>query len=240
MPIANYEIKYFISPLGKVWNVSKECWQQTSTAGDYLKVTLSLNGKREQLTIHRLVATHFLPNPANNPIVNHIDGNKHNNHISNLEWVSAEGNAQHALENNLRSGYLPNEIKRNFLNKVITNVATINDLAKSIGRRPETLACMLREQAKKDNLQNEWEIWRQSRRASVATKNLAKTHINALTTSQIAELYKRATNNERIIDLAKEVNRHPNTLGALLRKYRDDNGLTHDFRSKTLNETINS
>lgn len=66
----------------------------------------------------------------------------------------------------------------------------------------------------------------------VAVKNLSKVHSDALTSSQVAHLYERAANNERIVVLAKEVNRHPNTLGAILRKYRDDNGLTHDFRSK--------
>lgn len=231
-PIAGYQGKYFISPMGKVWNNSKEHWQQQSAAGDYLKVALCLNGKKEQITVHRLVALHFLPNPHNHPIVNHIDGDKHNNCLSNLEWVSEEGNAQHALENGLRSGYLPIEIKRSFLKQVLSNTTTIDELAKSIGRRLETLTRMLREQAKKDGLQYEWEIWRQARRASVAAKNLNKVNSDALTHTQIIQLYERAVNNERIIDLAKEVNRHPNTLGALLRKFRKDNNLTHDFRSK--------
>lgn len=231
-PVAGYKGKYLIAPTGQLWNASKEHWQQTSAAGDYLKVTLTLNSKKEQLTLHRLVATHFLPNPYNHPIVNHIDGNKQNNHISNLEWVSAEGNAQHALETDLRSGYLPNQVKREFLEKVLSNASTIQELAESIGRRPETLARMLRERAKKDGRYSEWEVWRKARRAEIAQKNLTEVNSNALTPDQIALLFERATQGERIIDLAAEVQRHPNTLGALLRKYRDTNNLTTDFRSK--------
>jgi hypothetical protein len=53
------------------------------------------------LFIHRLVATTYIPNPNNHPIVNHLDGNPQNNHVSNLEWCTAQENVIHALNTGL-------------------------------------------------------------------------------------------------------------------------------------------
>ena len=61
----------------------------------YYKVVLSHNGKRKTYPVHRLVAMAFLPNPLNKKTVNHIDGNKTNNNVSNLEWASQKENQSH-------------------------------------------------------------------------------------------------------------------------------------------------
>lgn len=57
-------------------------------------------GKKQ--LVHRLVAMAFIPNPDNLPEVNHKDGNKHNNHFTNLEWCTASNNKQHAHDTGLR------------------------------------------------------------------------------------------------------------------------------------------
>lgn len=62
----------------------------------YPQHTLYFNGTRHYRKKHRLVAITFIPNPNNLPQINHIDGNKHNNHISNLEWCDQYHNMQHA------------------------------------------------------------------------------------------------------------------------------------------------
>lgn len=62
----------------------------------YPSVCLSVKGKVVRFYIHRLVATTFIPNPENKKQVNHIDGNKLNNHISNLEWCTNQENSKHA------------------------------------------------------------------------------------------------------------------------------------------------
>ncbi|MDP4224837.1 MAG: HNH endonuclease [Bacteroidota bacterium] len=67
--------------------------------GQYNCVKLIKDGKRNSFYIHRLVAETYIPNPNNLPEVNHKDGNKDNNHISNLEWTNHKDNINHAREN---------------------------------------------------------------------------------------------------------------------------------------------
>lgn len=65
---------------------------------NYLLVTLvNSDGTRKNAFIHRLMGETFIPNPDNKPQINHIDGNKQNNNLSNLEWVTVKENAQHAV-----------------------------------------------------------------------------------------------------------------------------------------------
>lgn len=59
----------------------------------YLQVVLCDNGRRKCYRVHRLVALAFIPNPDNLPQVNHIDENKINNHVSNLNWMTNKENA---------------------------------------------------------------------------------------------------------------------------------------------------
>ena len=77
--------------------------RMTHSSG-YHQVQLKFkDGKLKKCYLHRIVAYHFLDNPDNLPEVNHIDGDKTNNHVSNLEWCTRKGNAQHALKSGLLS-----------------------------------------------------------------------------------------------------------------------------------------
>lgn len=68
----------------------------------YLKITLRLDSnKRKTFSVHRLVAIAFLENPLNKDTVNHKDGKKTNNHVSNLEWFTRSEQTQHAWDNSL-------------------------------------------------------------------------------------------------------------------------------------------
>lgn len=68
----------------------------------YLQVCLTKNGKYQTFLVHRLVAQTFIPNLENKPQVNHIDGDKENNFVDNLEWVTSSENIRHAFNNGLK------------------------------------------------------------------------------------------------------------------------------------------
>lgn len=67
----------------------------------YKKVCLSKNGFQKPLYVHRIVMSSFVENPRGLPYVNHKDGDKHNNNLNNLEWVSDLDNKKHAYKNGL-------------------------------------------------------------------------------------------------------------------------------------------
>ena len=69
----------------------------------YERVTLSQDGLLKRFRVHRLVAEHFISNPNVYPMVNHKDGDKRNNSLGNLEWVTCQQNTIHAFDNNLRA-----------------------------------------------------------------------------------------------------------------------------------------
>lgn len=82
-------------------NIVCDTWRPVQPVLDkgvgYYLVTLVHERIRKNKHIHRLLATHFIPNPENKAHVNHKDGNKQNNALSNLEWNTPKENAQHAV-----------------------------------------------------------------------------------------------------------------------------------------------
>lgn len=100
--IDGYENLYLISNTGKVYSErTKRILKENYKEDRYYRVRLSRNGIQTKKRIHRLVAEAFIPNPLNKPFVNHIDGNRRNNHVDNLEWCTHSENMNHAVENNL-------------------------------------------------------------------------------------------------------------------------------------------
>lgn len=94
---------YFVSDTGRFFNGNRELKLVVSHKG-YLIAHFNIEKKKRTSPVHRLVAKAFIPNPHNKPEVNHIDGDKTNNHVSNLEWVTSKENKRHAMEV-LGSGY---------------------------------------------------------------------------------------------------------------------------------------
>ena len=78
------------------------CTPTNNNSKRYWRVGVQLNNRQKHLAIHRLVAKAFIPNPDNLPQINHIDGDKNNNKVSNLEWCNNSYNQAHAWKNNLK------------------------------------------------------------------------------------------------------------------------------------------
>lgn len=95
-----------------------------TTNSRYSSINLNLDNELQNFLIHRLVAQAFIPNPENKPYVNHIDGDTHNNHVSNLEWVTQSENINHAIKIGNKE---PKEVKEN-PKKPTTNKQKIFDV----------------------------------------------------------------------------------------------------------------
>lgn len=95
--IAEYEGLYQVSNFGRVRRVktSGEPIKQSMIRNGYMKLNLCKNNIVKTVMVHRLVAIAFVDNPHNKAEVNHIDGDKKNNSIINLEWTTRSENLKH-------------------------------------------------------------------------------------------------------------------------------------------------
>ena len=117
--IDGFEGLYQVSNLGRVKSLGRivlypnSCYNKTNKGvyrperilkhktKRYAGITISNGKNKKYQNIHRLVALAFIPNPNNKPCVNHIDGDKQNNCVSNLEWNNWDENIKHAWETGL-------------------------------------------------------------------------------------------------------------------------------------------
>ena len=98
--IVGFEEDYQVSNFGKVKSYkrkNKSILKESLSKRGYKRVTLYKNNKQFYYSVHRLVATAFIPNPENKPHINHIDGNKMNNNVDNLEWCNQSENILHKI-----------------------------------------------------------------------------------------------------------------------------------------------
>ena len=89
---------YMIYEDGRIWSKPKEgggnkFLKPSPNGRGYLQVGLCKDGKRKQMTVHRLLGIAFIPNPENKREIDHIDNNRQNNNISNLRWVTPSENS---------------------------------------------------------------------------------------------------------------------------------------------------
>lgn len=113
MKVVGFEV-YTVTRQGEVVNSrTGRVLRQDSNRTGYKRVTLSVDGFVKRVFVHRLVATHYLPNPYGHQEVNHINGMKHDNRVENLEWVSNSQNKLHAIETGLQKS----KVGRTYLSK---------------------------------------------------------------------------------------------------------------------------
>lgn len=103
-PVVGYEGLYEVSSLGRVKSFSTHCHKEPKilkpllTIWGYHYINLCRNRKHKPASIHRLVATAFIPNPNKLPVINHKNGVKTDNRAENLEWCTPKENTRHSIE----------------------------------------------------------------------------------------------------------------------------------------------
>lgn len=105
IPVKGYEKLFLVTSCGKIFSLRTNKWLKLQNHDGYLKFASKIGGRAGKnicLFVHRCVAEACLQKDSEDLQVNHKDGNKSNNHISNLEWCTAKENVQHSYDTGLK------------------------------------------------------------------------------------------------------------------------------------------
>ena len=141
--IEGYESNYMVSNRGRIMSLNygaknialsgkTKIMKQSLSSSGYYHVQLYKNGRAATKLVHILVAEAFLQNEHGKPEVNHIDGNKANNDVTNLEWVTRKENLTHAVKTGLkrRSPMIGRVGRKNVLSKAVLQIDSFGNVVK--------------------------------------------------------------------------------------------------------------
>lgn len=148
----NIETDYSVSTDGVVRKDTTNYILTQSSQQDYKFVTLFIKGKQKRMRVHRMVAETFIDNPENKPYVNHINGNRSDNNVENLEWVTPSENTQHAVATGLfSSGRAKAVIQYNLNGDQMATFASASEAARQTGGSQSKITMCCRRQRQTAN-----------------------------------------------------------------------------------------
>jgi hypothetical protein len=148
--IKGFSGMYQVSTFGNVRSNSNQVKGKNMkpvTVGGYLRVKLCKGHSKKPFFIHRIVADAFIPNPESKPQVNHIDLDKTNNHVSNLEWCTPSHNIRHSYANgrakkdSSKKTYKGNKLTSSDVERIMSMRGSMmqKDIAKLFGVTPAVI-----------------------------------------------------------------------------------------------------
>ena len=141
------ETDYSVSTEGEVRKDTTNYILSQSAQQDYKFVGLIINGKQKRMRVHRMVALTFIDNPDNKPYVNHINGNRSDNNVENLEWVTPSENTQHAVNTGLfKSGRTRAVIQYNLNGEQMATFESASEAARQTGGSQSKITMCCRRQ----------------------------------------------------------------------------------------------
>jgi Mor family transcriptional regulator len=195
-PVLNYEGIYEISENGDVKRIANTNNQykvghilKSNVINGYAHVQLHKNSKVKSMRVHRLVAISFIANPSKKPHVNHIDGNKLNNNLSNLEWCTPSENQLHkhrVLNRTFRKYVLSSEDLQKLIELRISG-KRLNELSKMFNIPPSSLHNIL----KRNKIQTGYKgmFNGSSKLNDNDRKNIASYYLSGITIKELSEKY---------------------------------------------------
>ena len=141
------ETDYSVSTEGEVRKDTTNYILSQSSQQDYKFVGLIINGKQKRMRVHRMVALTFIDNPDNKPYVNHINGNRSDNNVENLEWVTPSENTQHAVNIGLfKSGRARAVVQYNLNGEQMATFESASEAARQTGGSQSKITMCCRRQ----------------------------------------------------------------------------------------------